>query len=50
MIVNDSPILDTIDDLYRTYNITDFMEEAYAYCLKHENEIRSHIEMSENAF
>lgn len=50
MIVNGSPILDTIDDLYHTYNITDFMEEAYAYCLNHEKEIRRHIEVSENAF
>ena len=31
-------------------NITDFMEEAYAYCLKYEKEIRKHIEMEENAF
>lgn len=50
MIVNGSPILDTIDTLYRRSSITDFMEEAYAYCLKHEKEIRKHIEVSENAF
>ena len=50
MIINGSPILDTIDTLYHRNSITDFMEEAYAYCLKYENEIRKHIEMEENAF
>ena len=50
MIANGTPILDTIDTLYRRNSITDFMEEAYAYCLKYENEIRKHIEMEENAF
>lgn len=50
MIVNGTPILDTIDTLYRQNNIIDFMEEAYAYCLKYENEIRKHIEMEENVF
>lgn len=49
MIVNGSAILDTIDMLYRQNSITDFMEASYAYCLKHENEIRKHIEMAENA-
>ena len=50
MIVNGYPVLNTIDTLYRRNSITDFMEEAYAYCLKYENEIRKHIEMEENAF
>lgn len=48
MLVNGSPILETIDALYHRISITDFMEEAYTYCLKHENEIRKHIEAAEN--
>lgn len=50
MIVNGSPILDTMDTLYRRNSITDFMEASYAYCLKYENEIRKHIEVAENTF
>ena len=49
MIVNGSPILETIDTLYRRNSITDFMEESFAYCLKYENEIRKHIVTAENA-
>ena len=50
MIVNGYPILDTIDTLYRRNSITDFMETSYEYCLKHENEIRKHIDVAENTF
>ena len=50
MCVNGSPILETIDALYHRNSITDFMEEAYTYCLKYENEIRKHIEAAENAY
>ena len=50
MIVNGYPVLNTIDTLYRRNSITNFMEEAYAYCLKYENEIRKHIEWEENSF
>ena len=50
MIVNGSSILDTIDTYYRQNSITDFMEKAYMYCLKHEKEIRKHIEVVENTF
>lgn len=49
MTVNDTPILDTIDAIYHRNRMTGFMEEAYAYCLRHENEIRKHIEISENS-
>lgn len=48
MIINGTPILDTIDILYRQNSITDFMETSYAYCLLHEHEIRKHIEAAEN--
>ena len=50
MIVNGYPVLNTIDTLYRRNSITNFMEEAYAYFLKYENEIRKHIEREENSF
>ena len=43
-------ICDTIDTLYHRNSITNFMEEAYKYCIKYENEIRKHIEMEENSF
>ena len=49
MSVNGEPILDTLDVLYHKNSITGFMGKAYAYCLEHENEIRHHIEVSENA-
>ena len=50
MIINGAPILDTIDHFYRQSSITDFMEKAYAYCSKYENEIRKHIKLAENSF
>ena len=50
MIVDGRPILDTMDDMYRTNKITDYMELAYHYCQKHENTIRSHIEKAEQTF
>ena len=40
-------ILGTLDKMYRSENIRDFMRDSYAYCLEHEQEIRSHIEKSE---
>ena len=40
-------ILDTLGKMYRRENIRDFMRDSYAYCLEHEQEIRSHIEKSE---
>lgn len=48
MIVDGSPILGTIDTLYRRNSIIVFMEEAYAYCIKYENEIRRQTEAAEN--
>lgn len=40
-------ILDTLDGMYRTQGIEDFMKSSYAYCRAHEAEIRSHIQKSE---
>lgn len=50
MVVDGRLILETLDDMYRSNRITDFMELAYRYCQKHESTIRSHIEEAEKAF
>ena len=42
-----APILDTLDGMYRTQGIEDFMKNSYAYCQAHEAEIRNHIQKSE---
>jgi hypothetical protein len=44
------PVLDTLDKMYRTQSIEEFMQNSYAYCLQHEAEIRRHIRESENAW
>ena len=40
-------ILGTLDSMYRSQSIEDFMRNSYAYCLEHEAEIREHIKRSE---
>ncbi len=40
-------ILDTLDEMYRAQTIEEFMKNSYAYCQKHEAEIRDHIKRSE---
>ncbi len=40
-------VLDTLDEMYRTQCIEDFMKNSYAYCLAHEQEIREHIRRAE---
>lgn len=47
MKVDETPILDTLDELYRTRPIEEFMRRSYAYCQRHEAEIREHIRKSE---
>ena len=47
MMVDGKPILDTLDAMYRSQNIEDFMRNSYAYCQEHEAEIREHILKSE---
>lgn len=47
MRVNGDLILDTLDEMYRTQSIADFMKNSYAYCLKYEDDIRAHIGRSE---
>lgn len=41
------PILDTLDEMYRSQDIAEFMKSSYSYCLQHEAEIREHIQRSE---
>lgn len=48
MRIDGKLILDTLDDMYKCQNIHDFMHNSYAYCQKHESEIRSHINASED--
>lgn len=40
-------ILDTLDEMYKSNGICDFMRKSYSYCQKHETEIRDHIMRSE---
>lgn len=47
MVVDGKPILETLDAMFRSQTIQDFMRESYAYCLEHEAEIRDHIRKSE---
>lgn len=47
MEVDGKLILDTLDAMYKSQSIEDFMRNSYAYCLKHEAEIRAHIKKSE---
>lgn len=47
LVVDGKPILETLDAMYRSRTIQDFMEESYAYCMEHEAEIREHIRKSE---
>lgn len=42
-----TPILDTLDQMYRSQPIEAFMKDSCAYCLEHEAEIRDHIRCSE---
>lgn len=48
MVVNDSLILDTLDEMYRSQSIREFMKTSFAYCQQHESEIRAHIKKSES--
>lgn len=50
MRVEDRPILDTLDDMYRACDMPAFMKESYAYCLQHEETIQAHIARAEQTF
>lgn len=47
MVVDGKPILDTLDTMYQSQSIEDFMRNSYAYCKEHEAAIRAHIQNSE---
>lgn len=47
MVIREKPILDTLNQMYRENHMTDYMEIAYEYCVKHEDAIRRHITESE---
>ena len=47
LVVAGKPLLDTLETMYRSQSIEDFMKNSYAYCWKHEAEIREHIRRSE---
>lgn len=47
MLVDGKLILDTLDAMYQSQSIEDFMRGSFAYCQKFEKEIRSHIRRSE---
>ena len=48
MRVNGELIVDTLDKMYRSLSIEEFMKRSYEYCLKYEDEIRAHIMLSES--
>ena len=43
MAVDEKLILDTLDAMYKSQSIEDFMQNSYAYCQEHESEIREHM-------
>lgn len=47
MTIDGEPILDTLDAMYTSLPIKDFMKSSYAYCQKFETQIREHIRKSE---
>lgn len=47
MVVDGKLILDTLDAMYRSQSIEDFMRNSFAYCQMHEAEIREHIRKAE---
>lgn len=48
--IEDKPILDILQGMYKSMSIIEFMEESYELCLKYEGEIRKHIAKSEGVF
>ena len=42
-------ILDTLDAMYQSQSIEDFMRSSFAYCKEHETEIREHMIQSNGA-
>ena len=47
MIIDGKPVLDTLYEMYKGNQITDYMEKAYRYCQENEAAIRQHISNAE---
>lgn len=47
MKVDGKLILDTLDAMYKSQRIKDFMRNSYAYCKEHEAVIREHIQRAD---
>ena len=47
MMIQEKPILDILNQMYRENHMTDYMEIAYEYCVKNEAAIRQHIAEAE---
>lgn len=47
MNIEERLILETLYAMYRSMDITAYMETGYAYCKKHEQEIHRHIKENE---
>lgn len=50
MVIENRPILETLDEIYLAHSMPEFMKCGYDYCLKNEAAIRAHIEKAEQAF
>lgn len=50
MVIENRPILKTLDEIYRANPMPAFMKHGYDYCLENEAAIRAHIEKAEQAF
>lgn len=44
MVVDGTLILDTLDAMYQSQGIEEFMRNSYTYCQRHETAIREHIQ------
>lgn len=47
MKVDNKLVLNSLDEMYRKYNIKDFMKYSYQFCLQNDETIREHIAKSE---
>lgn len=47
LTIESKPILDILYEMYKSLNITEFMEKSYGLCLKYEGLIRAHIKENE---
>jgi len=50
MEIGGRPILETLDEIFKSTDMSGFMKTSYDYCLNNEAAIRAHIEKSEEQF